>query len=194
MGSFVCLRLAWLRGKQTDNRMFWSSMSSPMLTHTAWVLLSQPVMPCCERKHCQHYENLPTLGFSNFPVAVFSVFLAFLIFARFYKHRCPFWLFCLNNRRPWFTWWFNHLPDLPGHLFSEKRTPMFGAPPLAGARVAVLPRPQESRASQLRRELGEMRQAREQFEALWATRGGWVGGPLFFFGCGHLWRWTWVVS
>ena len=27
-----------------------------------------------------------------------------------HRHRRPFWLFCLQHRRPWFTWWFNHLP------------------------------------------------------------------------------------
>ena len=37
-------------------------------------------------------------------------------------HRCPFWLFCWKNRWPWFTWWFNHLPE---PSISPKRTPMF---------------------------------------------------------------------
>ena len=34
-------------------------------------------------------------------------------------HRCPCWLFWWENRWPWFTWWFNHLP---GPSICPKRT------------------------------------------------------------------------
>ena len=43
-----------------------------------------------------------------------------LVDGRESEHRCPFWLVCLKDRRPWCTWWFSHLPGpsifQKGHL------------------------------------------------------------------------------